>query len=154
ETARFFEEAVSLGADPRAAANWMTGDVAGALRESKLSLTESKVTPAHLADLVRLVADQTISSAGAKAALADAFATGAPIEDIVGMKGLRQVSDTAALDTVIEEVIAENPGPVEQFRGGKEGAVNALVGQVMRKTKGAANPKVAGDLLRRRLTHR
>ncbi|MBA3728504.1 MAG: Asp-tRNA(Asn)/Glu-tRNA(Gln) amidotransferase subunit GatB [Actinobacteria bacterium] len=154
ETARFFEEAVALGADPRGAANWMTGDVAGALRESKLSLTESKVTPAHLADLVRLVADQTISSAGAKAALAHAFATGAPIEDIVEMQGLRQVSDTAALDTVIEEVIAENPGPVGQFRGGKEGAVNALVGQVMRKTKGAANPKVAGDLLRRRLAGR
>ncbi len=154
ETARFFEEAVSLGADPRAAANWMTGDVAGALRESKLSLTESKVTPAHLADLVRLVADQTISSACAKAALAHAFATGAPIEDIVEMQGLRQVSDAAALDTVIEEVIAENPGPVGQFRGGKEGAVNALVGQVMRKTKGAANPKVAGDLLRRRLAGR
>ncbi|HJP66757.1 MAG TPA: Asp-tRNA(Asn)/Glu-tRNA(Gln) amidotransferase GatCAB subunit B, partial [Actinomycetota bacterium] len=66
--------------------------------------------------------------------------------------GLRQVSDSQELASIVDEVIAENPGPAEQFRGGKEGALNALVGQVMKKTKGSANPQVAAELLRARLT--
>ena len=150
--AEFLEKAVAMGAEPRAAANWMTGDLAALLREHDQSLEGSKVTPQHIADLVRLFAGETISSAGAKTALAEAFQTGAPIDEIVESKGLQQVSDAGALEAAIDEVIAENPGPVEQFRGGKEGALNALVGHVMKKTKGSANPKVAADLLRQRLT--
>ena len=150
--AEFYEEAVSLGAEPRAAANWLLGDLAALLRESRVEISASKVTPRHLAALVRLTTDGTISSAGGKAALAEAFATGASIEEIVESKGLRQVSDTDALMTMIDEAISENPGPVEQFRKGKEGALNALVGQVMKKTRGSANPKVAADLLRQRLS--
>ena len=149
--AEFLEMGVVLGADARAAANWMTGDLAALLREHDTELEGSKVTPQHIADLVRLFAEGTISSAGAKAALAEAFETGASIEEIVESKGLRQVSDAGALEAVIDEVIAENPGPVEQFRGGKQGALNALVGRVMKKTKGSANPQVAADLLRQRL---
>jgi aspartyl-tRNA(Asn)/glutamyl-tRNA(Gln) amidotransferase subunit B len=149
--ADFFEKVVSRGADPKATANWMTGDLAGLLREHGQSLDESRITPQHVADLVRLFAEGTISSAGAKAALAEAFETGSSIEEIVEGKGLRQVSDASALEAVIDEVIAENPGPAEQFRKGKEGALNALVGQVMKKTRGAANPKLAADLLRDRL---
>ncbi|MDP8956878.1 MAG: Asp-tRNA(Asn)/Glu-tRNA(Gln) amidotransferase subunit GatB [Actinomycetota bacterium] len=150
--ANFFEDAVSFGADPKGTANWMLGDLAALVREARVDLSTSKVTPRHVADLVRLVGDGTISSAGAKAALAEAFATGASIEDIVTAKNLRQVSDTEALTTLIDEVIAENPGPAQQFRNGKEGALNALVGQVMKKTRGSANPKVAQDLLRQRLS--
>jgi aspartyl-tRNA(Asn)/glutamyl-tRNA(Gln) amidotransferase subunit B len=101
---------------------------------------------------VRLIVDGTISSAGAKTALQAAFESGGPIEAIVEARGLRQVSDASALEGVVEEVIAENPGPAEQFRKGKEGALNALVGQVMKKTKGSANPALAGELLRRRLS--
>jgi len=151
EWAGFLEAAVSLGAEPRAAANWLTGDLAGHLNEAKTDLAQAKVTPQHVADLVRLTAEGAISSAGAKAALADAFATGEPIEAIVDAKGLRQVSDAGALEVIVDEVIAENPGPVEQIRKGKDGAVNALVGQVMKKTKGSANPGVAADLIRSRL---
>jgi aspartyl-tRNA(Asn)/glutamyl-tRNA(Gln) amidotransferase subunit B len=147
----FFEQAVSLGAEARAAANWMTGDLAGLLNEHRLELSASKVTPRHVADLVTLLADGTLGSPGAKTALAEAFQTGETIPDVVERLGLRQVSDTAALEGVIEDVIAENPAPVEQFRGGKEGALNALIGHVMKKTGGAADPKVAADLLRRRL---
>jgi aspartyl-tRNA(Asn)/glutamyl-tRNA(Gln) amidotransferase subunit B len=150
--AGFFEEAVSLGGEARAVANWMTGDLASLLNETRTDLTESNVTPQHLADLVRLLAAQTISSAGAKAALAEAFTTGAPIQAVVDAKGLRQVSDTGTLQTVIDGVIEENPALVEQFRNGKEGVLNALVGQVMRKTRGAANPALAGQLLRARLS--
>jgi aspartyl-tRNA(Asn)/glutamyl-tRNA(Gln) amidotransferase subunit B len=150
--ADFFEQAASLGADPKAAANWMTGDLAALLREHGQSLEESRVTPRHLADLVRLFADGTISSAGAKTALQVAFDTGEPIHAIVEARRLRQVSDASALEGVVDEVIAENRGPAEQFRKGKEGALNALVGQVMKKTRGAANPALAGDLLRQRLS--
>jgi aspartyl-tRNA(Asn)/glutamyl-tRNA(Gln) amidotransferase subunit B len=149
--ADFFEQAVALGADPRATANWMTGDLAALLRENGQSLEGSRVSPQHLADLVRLFAEGAISSAGAKTALQGAFETGEPIEAIVEARGLRQVSDASALEGVVDEVIAENPGPAEQFRKGKDGALNALVGQVMKKTRGAANPALAGELLRQRL---
>jgi aspartyl-tRNA(Asn)/glutamyl-tRNA(Gln) amidotransferase subunit B len=151
EWAEFFEATVSLGADPRAAANWLTGDLAGLLNEAKLDLAGSKVSPQHVVDLTRLTAEGAVSSAAAKAALAEAFTTGASIEDIVEARGLRQVSDTGALEAIVDAVIAENPGPAEQFRKGKEGAINALVGQVMKKTKGSANPAVAAELIRSRL---
>jgi aspartyl-tRNA(Asn)/glutamyl-tRNA(Gln) amidotransferase subunit B len=148
----FFEQAVSLGAEPKASANWMSGDLAGLLNEQRIDLSASKVTPRHIADLVGLIADGKLGSAGAKTALAEAFQSGRSIGDIVEDKGLHQVSDADALQGVIDEVIQENPGPAEQFRGGKEGAINALVGQVMKKTRGAADPKVAAELLRERLS--
>ena len=151
--ALFFEDAVAAGADAGSAANWMTQDLAGLLHEAHLGLAESLVTPHHIADLVRVVGEGTVSSAGAKQALAEAFETGKPIEEIVDSRGLRQVSDTAALQPVIDEVIEENPAPAEQFRSGKEGALNALVGQVMKKTRGSANPQLVQELLRERLTH-
>jgi aspartyl-tRNA(Asn)/glutamyl-tRNA(Gln) amidotransferase subunit B len=151
EWAAFFEEAVALGGEPRAVANWMTGDLAGLLNEARVPLSESKVTPRHLADLVRLLSEGVLSSAGAKLVLEEAFASGRPVEEVVEARGLRQVSDRDQLASVVEEVIAENPGPVAQFLRGKEGAINALVGQVMRKTGGSANPRLAADLLRERL---
>src|SRR4029453_3983363 len=140
EWSAFFEEGVSLGADPKAAANWLTGDVAGLLNEARQELSASKLEPSHVVDVVRLTGDGTISSAGAKSALDEEFRTGEPIEQIVDGRGLRQVSDASALEAVVEEVIEENPGPAEQFRKGKEGAINALGGQGMKKTKGSANP--------------
>jgi len=149
--ADFFERTVALGADPKAAANWIIGDLAGLLNEHHVALADSKAGPQHVADVVRLFASGQVSSAGAKSALAVAFESGDPIETIVEDRGLRQVSDTSALDAVIDEAIAANPGPVEQFRKGKEGAINALVGHVMKKTRGSANPQVAADLLRKRL---
>ena len=148
----FFEEVVALGAPPAAAANWMTQDLAALLNEARIVLQESRVTPKHVADVVRLVGDGTISNTGGKTVLAEAFATGADAESIVDERGLRQVSDAGALAGVLDEVLRENPGPVEQFRAGKEGVLGFLVGQVMRKTGGSANPKLAGDLLRERLS--
>ncbi len=150
--AGFFEEAVALGTTPMYAANVLTQDVAALINELGTTLDEGELRPQHLRDLDRLVSEGSLSSTAAKAALAEAFATGASIEEIVEAKGLRQVSDTGALEAVIDEVIAENPGPAGQFRSGKEGAINALVGQVMKKTRGSANPSVAADLLRRRLS--
>jgi len=150
-SAAFFEEALALGADPKAAANWITQDVAGLLNKARIELPEAKLTPAHVADLVRLVDDGTVSATGAKQVLEEAFETGRPAAEIVEARGLRQVTDTSALETWVDEAIAENPGPVEQFRGGKEGILGFLVGQVMKRSGGSANPKVVNELLRERL---
>jgi aspartyl-tRNA(Asn)/glutamyl-tRNA(Gln) amidotransferase subunit B len=150
--ADFFEETVSLGAPPPAAANWMTQDLAALLNEARADITDSKATPRHIADIVRLVGERTISSTGAKAVLAEAFASGRDADAIVEERGLRQVSDRTALEPVVQEVIDENPGPAGQFRGGKQGALQFLVGQVMKKTRGTANPQLASDLLRERLS--
>jgi len=122
------------------------------LNEDRTILRASKVTPAHLADLVRLLDQQVVGSAGAKAALAAAYRTGDAIEAIVDREGLRQVSDVPALEAIIDRVLAENPGPVEQFRAGKEGALNALIGPIMKETRRAANAQVVRELLRKRLS--
>jgi aspartyl-tRNA(Asn)/glutamyl-tRNA(Gln) amidotransferase subunit B len=152
--ARFFEEAVGLGADAPAVANWVTQDLAGLVNKARIELDEAKVTPRHVADLVRLVGDGTISPTGAKQALEDSFETGDDVAAVVERRGLRQVTDTAALEAWVDEAIADNPGPVEQYRGGKEGALNAILGQVMKRSGGSANPKIVRDLLLRRLSER
>jgi aspartyl-tRNA(Asn)/glutamyl-tRNA(Gln) amidotransferase subunit B len=147
-----FDETVALGADPKAAANWITQDLAGSLNKLGVDPAASPVTAQHIADLIALVADDTVSGAGAKQALEEAVATGDPITVIVERKGLTQVSDSGALGAIADEVLAENPEVVEQFRGGKEAVIGFLVGQVMKKSAGSANPKLAKELLLERLS--
>jgi len=147
-----FDETVALGADPKAAANWITQDLAGSLNKLDVDPAASPVTAQHIADLIALVADDTVSGAGAKQALEEAVATGDPIAEIVERKGLTQVSDSGALGAIADEVLAENPEVVEQFRGGKEAVLGFLVGQVMKKSAGSANPKLAKELLLERLS--
>jgi aspartyl-tRNA(Asn)/glutamyl-tRNA(Gln) amidotransferase subunit B len=148
----FLEATIALGADPASAANWITQDLAGLLNTARTELAAARVTPRHVADLVALVADGTISSTGAKQVLEEAFETGDAAGAIVERRGLRQVVDASALEAWVDEAIAENPGPVEQFRGGKEGALNAVLGQVMKKSGNSANPKAVRELLLQRLS--
>ena len=143
-----FEGALALGADPVAAANWITQDVA-ALRNA--AGDDGALTPAHVADVIALRAEGAISGAGAKQALEAAFASGDPIDRIVEQRALRQVSDAGALGALADAVIAEHPDVVEKFRGGKEGVLGFLVGQLMQKAGGTADPKLAQDVLRERL---
>jgi aspartyl-tRNA(Asn)/glutamyl-tRNA(Gln) amidotransferase subunit B len=145
--AALFDEVVALGTDPTGAANWVTQDVA-ALRNAG---GEDRINAQHVADLVAAIAGGVLSNAGAKQVLEEASRTGDPIEAIVERLGLRQVSDTGALGTLADEVIAENPDVAQKFRDGKEGVIGFLVGQLMQKAKGAANPKIAQELLRERL---
>jgi len=151
-TAAFFEEAVGLGADAPSAAKWITQDVAGLLNTAKADLADTKLTAGHVADIVRLVGDGTVSATGAKQALEEAFETGDEVGAIVERRGLTQVQDASALEAWVDEAIAENPGPVEQYRGGKEGALNAVLGQVMKKSGGSADPKAVRELLVQRLS--
>ena len=143
-----FEGALAAGADAVPAATWVTQDVA-ALRNA--AGTEGALTSAHIADVVRLIADGTVSNAGAKQALEASFASGEPVADAVDRLGLTQLSDTGALGALADEVIAEHPDVAQKFRDGKEGVIGFLVGQLMQKAAGAANPKLAQDLLRERL---
>jgi aspartyl-tRNA(Asn)/glutamyl-tRNA(Gln) amidotransferase subunit B len=143
-----FERTVAIGAEPAAAANWITQDLAG-LRNAG---GEGKVRPEHLAELISAVGSGTISGAGAKQALEEAFATGDGIGEIVARRGLEQVSDTGALGEIADRVIADNADAVEQFKSGKEGVIGFLVGQVMKLSGGSANPKLAQEILREKLS--
>jgi aspartyl-tRNA(Asn)/glutamyl-tRNA(Gln) amidotransferase subunit B len=155
-----FERTIALGAPATAAANWITQDVAGLLNRAGVSAGESPITAEHLVDLIRLLGDDQISGAGGKQVLETIVeggghgATGVRaegVEAIVERLGLRQISDAGALGAFVEDVIAENPDAVEEFRGGKQGVLGFLVGQVMHKSGGSANPKLAQELLRERL---
>ncbi len=168
--AGFFEETIGLGADPTAAANWLTQDLAGQLNEAKTELADAPITPKHIADLAEKTANGALSSTGAKQVLAHILATqqvvrgtstepkvsfgkgSITVADIIEEQGLAQVSDVGELGAIVDRVIIDNPGPVEQFRGGKEGVIGFLVGAVMKASGGSANPKVVQELLRERLS--
>jgi aspartyl-tRNA(Asn)/glutamyl-tRNA(Gln) amidotransferase subunit B len=110
------------------------------------------VTPHHLSNLVRLIDTGTLSQTAAKQVLEEVAETGDEVDDIVDRRALRRVTDTSALETWITEAITENPGPVEQYRRGKEGALNAVLGAVMKKSHGSADAKAVRELLLRRLS--
>jgi aspartyl-tRNA(Asn)/glutamyl-tRNA(Gln) amidotransferase subunit B len=147
-----FEETIAAGADQTAAANWITQDLAGTLNKHGVAPADSPATSTHLADLLGMLADDTISGAGAKQALEEVVLTGDAVADVVGRKGLRQVSDADELGAIADEVVAEHPDAVAQFREGKQAVVGFLVGQVMKKSRGSANPKLARELLLERLS--
>jgi aspartyl-tRNA(Asn)/glutamyl-tRNA(Gln) amidotransferase subunit B len=146
-----FEETVALGAPADAAANWITQDLTGLANKAGLRVAETPVTARHLADLIALLEADEISGAGAKQALEEAVETGDPVGAIVDRRGLRQVSDAAELGTIVDEVVAEHPDVVDSFRAGKQNVIGFLVGQVMKRSGGSANPKLAQELLRERL---
>ncbi|MEP7033684.1 MAG: Asp-tRNA(Asn)/Glu-tRNA(Gln) amidotransferase subunit GatB [Actinomycetota bacterium] len=136
----------------RTVANWIVQNLTAVLNERELAPSDLQLEPHQLADVIRIVEDGTVSVTAGKQVLDEVVATGKPAEQVVDERGLRQVSDTAALEAWVDQAIAENPGPVEQFRGGKDGALNAIVGQVMKQSGGSANPKLVQDLLRQRLS--
>ncbi len=154
EATVLFEATVALGAEPAASANWITQDLAGLRKEAIVAdaAADATVGPQHIADLVALVADGTIGGAGAKRALEEAFRTGAAIADIVETRGLRQVSDAGALSALVDRVLTENADAAEKFRAGNDGVIGFLVGQVMKASGGSANPTLAQELLRERLS--
>jgi aspartyl-tRNA(Asn)/glutamyl-tRNA(Gln) amidotransferase subunit B len=143
-----FDDAMRLGAEAGPAANWITQDVA-ALRNAEGG--DGALTAQHVADIVQLIAAGAVSNAGAKQALEASFTSGEPVEAAIDRLGLRQVSDTGELGVLADQVLAEHPDVVQKFRAGKDGVIGFLVGQLMQKAAGAANPKVAQELLRERL---
>jgi aspartyl-tRNA(Asn)/glutamyl-tRNA(Gln) amidotransferase subunit B len=134
-----------------AAANWVTSELFGALNRLGKSIADSPVTPARAAELLALVADGTLSGSLAKQVFEAMLETGDAPGRIVEERGLKQTSDTGAIESVIAEVLAKNPGQLEQYRAGKEALFGFFVGQTMKSMGGKANPKVVNDLLRKAL---
>lgn len=150
----YFEEAVAGGADAKLAANWITGELAAALNSAGIDVNGCLFTAAHMAELLKLVASGKISGKTAKEVFAESFATGIRPGAIVDAKGLGQISGDDELRAAAVSVLDANSGPVADFLGGKENALTFLVGQMMKLTKGRANPKKANELLREELERR
>jgi len=149
--ADFFEECTHRHRDVKLVSNWIMSELLGYLNREGKEITESPVTPAQLAGLLKLIQEGVISGKIAKVVFEEMYQTGKSPEAIIREKGLIQITDQEELGRIVDQVLAENPGPVSDFRGGKEKARTALVGAVMRATKGKANPQLVNDLLREKL---
>jgi aspartyl-tRNA(Asn)/glutamyl-tRNA(Gln) amidotransferase subunit B len=157
EMATYYEAVVSKAGkeNAKAAANWMMGDVSSTLNREGVSINEAPVEASQLALLLQRIADGTISNKAAKEvfqAMWEAKSNDENLADIViDQKGLKQISDTGALEAIVDEVLAANAKSVEQYRAGKEAAINALIGQTMKASKGKANPAQVTELLKKKL---
>lgn len=149
--ADYFEACVQHHANPKQLSNWVMGALMGLLNAEGKSIAASPIPAEHLAALVRLIDQGTISGKIAKTVFDDMAATGESPASLVAKKGLVQMSDTAELEAIIARVLAENTAQVEQYRGGKNKVFGFFVGQVMRATKGQANPKIVNDILKQKL---
>ncbi|MBD8545859.1 Asp-tRNA(Asn)/Glu-tRNA(Gln) amidotransferase subunit GatB [Sphingomonas sp. CFBP 8760] len=151
ESARWFDTLLDAGAEPVRAANWVTSELFGALNRLGRSIVDSPVGPAQAAELLALVADGTLSGSLAKQVFEVMLETGDAPSKIVEERGLKQTSDTGAIEAVIVEVIAKNPNQLGQYRGGKETLFGFFVGQTMKAMGGKANPAVVNELLKKAL---
>lgn len=151
EMSDFFEETLKNGADAKQASNWLMGEVSAYLNSEKLELIDTKLTPSNLAGMIQLIADGTISSKIAKKVFKELIENGGNAKKVVEAKGLVQLSDPAQLLPIISEILDNNQQSIEDFKNGKDRAVGFLVGQIMKATKGKANPSVVNKLLQEEL---
>lgn len=150
ETALFFEETVAAGADPKKASNWVMGEFARMVNEK--GQDAAKITPVQLAEIIDLVDGATISGSAAKQVFDEVFETGKDPKEVVEEKGLAQVSDEGAILEAVKKILDANPDQVKQYKDGNEKVLGFFVGQVMKATKGKANPKVVNQILRKLLS--
>lgn len=152
EMAQFFEEAVGqTSAPPKLIANWMMGELAAALNKENLDIAQSPITPKELATLVSRIDDNTISGKIAKTVFESLWHKEGTTDEIIAQKGLTQITDLSAIEKIIDDVLANNAEQVEQYRAGKDKVFGFIVGQIMKETKGKANPQQVNDLLRKKL---
>ena len=148
----YFEAAAQASGQPKLASNWVMGEISKRLNAEEIGIDAAKVSAAQLAALIGRIQDGTISNAAARQVFEALWSgEGSAVDAVIEAKGLKQMNDTSALEQIVDQVIAANPGNVEQFKAGKDKAFNALVGQVMKASQGKANPAQAGALLRARL---
>ena len=148
-----FADAVAAGSPPRAAANWLTGEVTGWLRRTETDPEDLSLSGAHLAELVAMVDDGTVSASAAKEVLEGVLGGEGPPRRVADDRDLIQISDTAELESAVETALQEHPEAVANFQAGEKKAIGFLVGQVMRATQGKADPKLVNDLLTEKLSH-
>ena len=151
ETARWFDALLERGVEPKAAANWVASELFGALNRLGRTLDDSPVSPAQAAELLKLIGDGTISGSLAKQVFEIMLESGEGAAAIVEARGLKQTSDTGAIDAAVDAVLAANGDKVAQYRAGKEALFGFFVGQVMKAMAGKANPKLVNDALRAKL---
>ena len=152
KTAHYFEQALALEEEYASQlANWILGDLTAALSRSDLAIQHSPVTPEMLAALIGRIADNTISGKIAKQVFEAMWQGDGNVDDIIDARGLKQITDSGAIESLIDEVIAANPHQVEQFRAGKEKVLGFFVGQIMKQSKGKANPGQVNQMLRDKL---
>ncbi len=151
ELSDYFDACVAVFDQPKLAANWIMGDLLGLLNAKGLTIAASPISPQALADLLKLLAGDVISGKIAKTVFEEMAATGKPARAIVEEKKLVQVSDTSAIDPIVDTLIAKHPDEVARYRGGQKKLIGFFVGQVMKATKGKANPKLVNDILRQKL---
>jgi aspartyl-tRNA(Asn)/glutamyl-tRNA(Gln) amidotransferase subunit B len=149
--AEYFEAAVAAGGDPKAVANWVTGDIAAHVNANRLPIAELPLQPTQLAEMVQLIENGTISGKIAKEILPELLEKGGSPKGIVEAKGLGMISDPAAITAVVEELLAAHPEEVDAFRGGKNKLQGFFVGQLMKRTGGRADPKLANQILSQKL---
>ena len=149
--AGYFEKTVRAGGNPKAVSNWIMSELIRELNNARIDVTECRVSAECLAELLLMINQGKISGKIAKMVFTDMFQTGKTAAEIVKEKGLEVVSDSSALTALVEEVMAANPGQVEEYRAGKEKLIGFFVGQIMKKTKGQADPKSLNALLKEKL---
>ena len=152
DIADFYEETVKHSGKPKIASNWIMGDILGHLKEDKKDIKDSPVTHEALAKMINLIEDGTISGKIAKEVFEEMWKTGKQPKEIIEEKGLVQITDTGALETAIGKILEANPAQLEQYKQGKEKVFGYFVGQVMKATKGKANPKLVNEILRKKLS--
>jgi len=152
DTADYFEAVAKELGDAKLAANWVNGELGALLNKEGLEVSAAKVSAAGLARLLKRVMDSTISGKIAKDVFAVMWDEGGDADAIIEAKGLKQITDTGAIEAIVDEVIANNPGQVQQFRDGKEKVLGFFVGQVMKASQGKANPAQVNQILRDKLT--
>ena len=154
ESSDFYDAAVAAGADPTLAANWLNTQVNGYLNENQVGIADIKLTPEHLAEMIKMIKDGTISSKIAKKVFKESIENGTDPKKYVEDKGMVQLSDVSVLGPMVTKVVDDNPQSVEDFKNGKDRAIGFLVGQIMKQTRGKANPKVVNQLLNKELQSR
>jgi len=153
EVAEFFENTVNASkSESKIIANWMTGELFANLNKSELEIADSPISSAQFALLLDRIADKTLSNNTAKKVFAALWEQEGDVDDIIEAKGLKQITDTGAIEAVVDEVISACPEQVQQFKDGNEKVIGFLVGQIMQKSKGKANPQMAKELLQKKMS--
>lgn len=152
EIANYFEKTIDLGADPKLSCNWIASDLSKLLNESGTNISKSLFTPLHLKELLNLLESQTINGKMAKSVVQECFKTGESPKAYVEKSGLTQVTDTTKILQIVQEIITQNPGPVEKYKSGQSSILGFFVGQVIKQTGGKANPGIVQKIIQEELT--
>lgn len=152
QLANYFEETASINNDYKLTSNWITGDVMAVMNDKKIDISDFPISPVNLGKLINLINNQTISGKIAKDVFAEMLDNNLDPEEIVKSKNLVQISDASEIENIIDKVISENSTQVQEFKSGKEKVFGFFVGQVMKESKGKANPKLVNEILRNKLS--